>query len=169
VICNHRSWLDVAMLVYATDSIGISKKEISYIPFIGQAGWIVGAIYFDRKDRSSRAKVVEEALDMMSKGANIHLFPEGTRTRNGRLSAKVHLRLVEAAWARGIPVVPACTWKTEKSLPAEKLWAWPGSPGLEVGPPLLPAHFADAASFGKAAWEKVVELARLHESDQEWA
>lgn len=169
VICNHRSWLDVAMLVYATDSVGVSKKDIFYIPFLGQGAWIVGAIFFDRRDRNSRGKVVSEALDMMAKGANIHLFPEGTRTRDGRLLPKVHLRLIEAAWERGIPVVPACTWDTEKALPAGKLWAWPGgTPGLQIAPLLRPEQFPDAHSFARTAWERVVEMARVHGADQEW-
>lgn len=169
VVCNHRSWLDVVLLLLATDSVGISKKEIARIPFFGLGGRIAGAIYFDRKNRASRGRVVSEAVSMMSRSANIHVFPEGTRTRNGRLSERVHLRLIEEAWKNHIPVVPACVWDTERTLPSGKLVVYGGrKAGLEIGAPLNPRDFPDATSYGKALWEQVRQMASVHGADQEW-
>lgn len=170
VVCNHRSWLDVLLLVWATDSIGISKREIGWIPFLGLGGKIAGAIFFDRRDRNARAHVVTEALSMMSRNANIHVFPEGTRTRNGALAERVHLRLIIEAWNHNIPVVPACVWDTEKTLPSGRWLVFGGrKAGLEIATPPNPRDFPDGATYAHAVWDCVRALAKQHGADQEWA
>ncbi len=167
IVCNHRSWMDVALLICMTGSVGISKREIAWVPFFGLAGWLAGAIFFDRRDPASRARVVEEAVGMMGRTARLHVFPEGSRTRDGRLAARVHLRLVEACWRAKIPVLPAWVWDTERVLPATGLLAWPGQrPGLEVGAAVDAAAWPDAASFAAAVWEQVRAGAHRNGADQ---
>ena len=170
VVCNHRSWLDVLLLVWATDSIGISKREIGWIPFLGQGGRIAGAIFFDRRDRESRANVVTEATSMMSRNANIHVFPEGTRTRNGALAERVYLRLIAEAWNRKIPVVPACVWETENTLPSGRLLVFGGrKAGREIATSPNPLNFPDGQSYAVAVWDCVRAMAGRHGADQAWA
>jgi 1-acyl-sn-glycerol-3-phosphate acyltransferase len=170
VVCNHRSWLDVLLLVWATDSIGISKREIGWIPCLGLGGKIAGAIFFDRRDRDARANVVAEALSMMSRNANIHLFPEGTRTRSGALAEKVHLRLIAETWKHNIPVVPACVWETENTLPSGRWLVFGGrKAGLEIATPPNPRDFSDGQSYAQAVWDCVRAMALRHGAHQEWA
>lgn len=167
VICNHRSWEDVGLLILHTRSQGIAKKEVGYIPFFGLTGWVSGVIYFDRSRKDSRQAVVTEAISMMSQGANLHVFPEGTRTRSGKLAEKVYLRLVQACWDNGIDVVPACVWGTEKAVRAEGVHALPFQEfGLEIAPPLDRSTFQSADAFAEASWARVVEMARKHGADE---
>lgn len=167
VVANHRSWVDVALLILHTSSQGIAKREVSYIPFFGPAGHVSGAIFFDRRRKDERARVVDEALRLLRGGANLHVFPEGTRTRTGRLEAKVHLRLVQACFEAGIDVVPACVWGTERSIPAEGIFVWPFQRvGLEVEAPLERRQFADAGAYAEACWARVVAMARRHGADE---
>lgn len=167
VISNHRSWADVGLLIWVTASQGISKKEVAYVPFFGFTGWVSGVIFFDRTNKQSRQKVVTEAIDMMGKGANLHVFPEGTRTRDGRLNPKVSLKLVQACWENGIEVVPACVWDTEKGVRAGGVHALPFQQfGLELAAPLDRAAFATAESYAEACWGRVAEMARAHGADE---
>lgn len=167
VISNHRAWTDVALLIVHTASQGISKKEVAYVPFFGLNGYLSGAIFFDRKSVNARAKVISDSLAIMKGGGNLHLFPEGTRTRDGRIKEKVHLRLVEEAWKAGIDVVPACVWDTEQALPVGEFRAVPFQTcGLEIGEALPRAQFQDGASYARASWERVIEMARARGSDQ---
>jgi 1-acyl-sn-glycerol-3-phosphate acyltransferase len=167
VICNHRSWEDVGLLILHTHSQGIAKKEVAYIPFFGFTGWVSGVIFFDRKKKEARQRVVTEAMAMMRSGANLHVFPEGTRTRTGRLAEKVHLRLVSACWEHGIDVVPAAVWDTENAVRAEGVHALPFQRfGLEIAAPLDRAAFSDGEAFAAASWARVVQLARAHGADQ---
>lgn len=167
VISNHRSWEDVGMLIYYTASQGISKKEVAYVPFFGFTGWVSGVIFFDRTKKDSRQRVVTEAVSMMKQGANLHVFPEGTRTRTGHLAEKVYLRLVQACWENGIDVVPAAVWNTEKAVRAEGAHALPLQRfGLQIGPPLDRAAFSSGEAYAEASWARVVAMARAHGSDR---
>jgi 1-acyl-sn-glycerol-3-phosphate acyltransferase len=169
VISNHRSWADVALLILHTKSQGISKKEVAYVPFFGLNGYLSGAIFFDRKLRSARAKVVHDAIARMKAGGNLHVFPEGTRTRDGRIQQKVFLRLVEECYDAGIPVVPACTWDTERAVQVGGFRARAfQSIGLEIGDPRVGESHADKESFARAAWQRVVEMAAARGSDREF-
>jgi 1-acyl-sn-glycerol-3-phosphate acyltransferase len=166
VICNHRSWADVGILILHTWSLGISKKEVAYVPFFGFSGWLAGVIFFDRKKRMERARVVTEAVELMKSGANLHVFPEGTRTRDGRLREKVFLRLVQACWEAEIDVVPACVWGTERAVPAEGMNVRLAQPmGLELAAPLPRASFQSGDAFAEASWAKVREMAGAHGAD----
>lgn len=170
VVANHRSWIDVPILMVYTASNGISKKEVMYVPFFGPNGYLSGAIFFDRKKKMERARVVEEALHLMRGGANVHVFPEGTRTRDGRLGKKVYLRMVQACWEAGIDVVPACIWGTENVVPTTGFLAWPGQRGgIEIGAPLDRAAFADAESYADATWARLAEIAGRRGCDAPFA
>jgi 1-acyl-sn-glycerol-3-phosphate acyltransferase len=163
IASNHRSWLDPAMLLLHARAQGIAKKELLWVPFFGPNGYVSGGIFFDRKNPIDRAKVVPEAVMLMRSGGNLQLFPEGTRTRDGRLREKVHLRLLAAAWEAGIDVVPTCCWGTERGAPANTIAALPGQEmGVEFGPPLDRAAFADGDSYARATWEAVRDLCAKH-------
>lgn len=166
VVSNHRSWADVAMLILHTSSQGISKKEVAYLPFFGLNGYLSGAIFFDRESRGARGRVPEQALQLLRSGANLHVFPEGTRTRDGRLREKVHLRLIQLCWENGIDAVPACVWGTEACLPANHFEAHPGTAmGLELAAPLPRDAYADGEDFARATWAKVAEMAARRGAD----
>jgi 1-acyl-sn-glycerol-3-phosphate acyltransferase len=167
VISNHRSWIDVPILFLFTASNGISKKEVKYIPFFGLNGYLSGAIFFDRTNRMDRGRVVKDAMMLMKNGANVHVFPEGTRTRDGRLGSRIYLRLVQAAWENGVDVVPACVWGTEHVVPAEGIYAMPlQRVGVEIAAPLDRAAFPDGESYATACWERVTALARARHADE---
>lgn len=166
VISNHRAWLDTPLLVMHTHAAGVAKKELLYLPFFGQGALATGTLFFDRRDVASRAAVLTAATEMLRAGQRLHVFPEGTRTRTGKLATKVHLRMVEAAAAAGVPVLPACTWDTEKVLPTTRIAAFPfGSAGVAFAPPqhLQPGERPE--DFARRCWDEVVRLARAHGAD----
>lgn len=170
VVSNHRSWLDVALLILHTSSQGVSKREVAWVPFFGVNGWLSGAIFFDRRDKSGRARVVSDTLQLLAGGAKVHVFPEGTRTRDGRLSEKVHLRLVQAAAEAGHPIVPACMWGTEGGVPAATVYAMPGQRmGLEIGAPMRLGPGESPQDFSNRVWLEVCRMARAHGADQPFA
>lgn len=166
VVANHRSWADVPLLALTTASAGIAKREIGWLPGIGLGGRIVGAIFFDRKNPDDRARVINEALFLTQHGARLHLFPEGTRSRTGKLSEKVHFRLIEAAAAAGVPIVPACVWGTERTMPVRPLTVVPGQAmGIEISP-VLPRDNRSPEAYAQAVWARVAEMAAAHGADR---
>ncbi len=167
VVSNHRSWLDVALLILHTKSQGVSKREVAYIPFFGLNGWLSGAIFFNRRDKEGRARVIADTIALLGGGGNVHVFPEGTRTRDGRLSEKVHLRLIQLVAEAGHAVVPTCTWGTEGGMPAAAMYALPlQRMGLEIGRPMRKGATESSQEFAERVWAEVRRLAGLHGADQ---
>ncbi len=157
VLSNHRSWLDPLLLMHHLRSNGLSKKLIFWIPFVGLMGWLCGAVFFDRRDRHERARARQEVLRLVRAGHRIQVFPEGTRTREGRVGQRVYLNLAMDCWKEGIPVVCCAVWRTESVLPVGAFRAFPGQEvDLVVGPTLRPADYPDARSFADACWSAVV-------------
>src|SRR5262245_35983569 len=56
VVSNHRSWVDVVLLQLHTNSNGVAKLAVAWIPFFGLNGWLSGAIFFDRRSRIARGR-----------------------------------------------------------------------------------------------------------------
>lgn len=158
LICNHRSWLDPLLLLGWTRSNGLSKRSILYLPVIGLYAHLAGAVFFDREDRAARAWARGEVRRLVRAGHRIQVFPEGTRSRDGRLRSKVFLRLVRDAWNDGIPVVPCAVERTEQVLPPGRFAAWPGEVTLAIGAAMEPSEFDSEEAFAIEAWRRVKEL-----------
>jgi 1-acyl-sn-glycerol-3-phosphate acyltransferase len=88
ILSNHQSMLDICLL-YKVPAVfkWVSKKEVLRIPFVGWALWLHRDITITRGDRAGLKKMLKEAQDYLSRNISIILFPEGTRSRDGRLQA----------------------------------------------------------------------------------
>ncbi len=87
---NHLSLLDGPLLFWLIpQSISvILKKEIFRIPIIGQGMKVAGFIPVDRRRMKGGKKSIEEAVrQVKEKGLSFLIFPEGTRSRDGRLQS----------------------------------------------------------------------------------
>jgi 1-acyl-sn-glycerol-3-phosphate acyltransferase len=87
---NHLSFLDGPLLfLLIPQSIRvILKKEVFRIPVIGQGMRFVGFIPVDRKRAQGGKKSINRAASLMrERGYSYLIFPEGTRTRDGRIQS----------------------------------------------------------------------------------
>lgn len=85
---NHQSYWD-AFLMYGFTGIKfkwVMKKELGKIPFVGWACRMAGHIFIDRSSRSSSMKSISQAESKLKDGMSVVIFPEGTRTHDGRMS-----------------------------------------------------------------------------------
>lgn len=156
IVANHRSWLDPLLIMSEIQSNGLSKGSIGRIPFIGYFGRLTGAVFFDREDAEDRARARQQVRHLLRSGCNLVVFPEGTRTRDGRLRARVSLRLVEDAWADGLLVLPCAVRDTERVLPTAYPGAYPGEAcGVWWGRVHDPTTFGSAEAFAAAVWAEV--------------
>jgi 1-acyl-sn-glycerol-3-phosphate acyltransferase len=87
-MANHLSFLDGPLLFLVIPQVlhVILKKEIFRIPIIGWAMKFVGFVPVDRKGQQSGRRSIERAIELIrSKGYSYLIFPEGTRSRDGKL------------------------------------------------------------------------------------
>ncbi len=87
---NHLSFLDGPLLfLLIPQSIRvILKKSIFRLPVVGQGMRFVGFVPVDRKGVRGGKKSIDQAAHLMRElGYSYLIFPEGTRTRDGRTQA----------------------------------------------------------------------------------
>jgi 1-acyl-sn-glycerol-3-phosphate acyltransferase len=85
---NHQSWFDIVALFGAlpVSLRFVAKKEISRVPLFAQAIRAAGHVFLDRKNRAKAVTSMREAgVRMREQGLSMALFPEGTRSPDGRL------------------------------------------------------------------------------------
>lgn len=108
-VSNHTSAMDVFMGMWLSPmgTVGIAKKEVVYYPFLGQLYLLSGHL---RIDRSSPRKAVQSLRDLADyvreKKLSIFIWPEGTRSRDGRLKRPFKKGFGHLALQTGLPVVP---------------------------------------------------------------
>ena len=86
VMCNHQSQLDIPTLVAALNRrLGfVAKKELSRIPLLSFWMKEVGCVFIDRSDRTGAHRALEKAAAEIGLHPLV-VFPEGTRSKDGRL------------------------------------------------------------------------------------
>lgn len=109
MICpNHGSYLDIFTLsAYMPRRFKyISKIEILNIPLIGWAMQFARHIAIRRGDRRSQLATFKDAVDSLQAGNSVVAFPEGTRTKDGRLLpfSKGPFSMAAKAAVRIVPV-----------------------------------------------------------------
>src|ERR1700743_1339407 len=88
-MCNHVSNLDPPVLIPLIPgrSSVLLKKELMSIPILGRAMRMAEVIPVERGSRRDAAKAsVEAAAEALRSGLHIIVYPEGTRSKDGRLS-----------------------------------------------------------------------------------
>jgi len=84
VVGNHLSLVDTALICHLPwDMKWLSKSEIFSIPFVGWGMYLAGDVKLYRGNRSSSKTALGQMKTWIDKGANVMIFPEGTRSRSG--------------------------------------------------------------------------------------
>jgi 1-acyl-sn-glycerol-3-phosphate acyltransferase len=130
------------------------KKELFRIPLLGKAMRMASFVPVDRSNREAAIASIQRATEVMRSGVNITVFPEGTRSSDGRLlpfkKGPFHL-----AMESGIPVVPMTIFGTEKMMPKKTWKITKGTATLIFHPPMQPRDFNDREHLMEAVREKI--------------
>ncbi|MDN5582360.1 MAG: lysophospholipid acyltransferase family protein [Corynebacterium sp.] len=126
----------------------LAKKEYFTTP--GFAGAIqkwfftsVGQVPIDRQDKDSQDAALETALRVLDKGDPLGMYPEGTRSPDGRMY-RGKTGMARIALASGAKIYPVAMIDTQKANVAGSWLLRPHRVGVVVGDPIDPADFADA-------------------------
>jgi 1-acyl-sn-glycerol-3-phosphate acyltransferase len=142
-LANHLSTLDIWVLapVLPVTTRFVSKRTIFWIPVLGQAMAVAGFIPIDRKDRASAIRSLSRATETIRGGASVILFPEGTRSRDGRL-ARFKRGSFHLALEAGVPVVPVAISGTFEVVRPRSIVVHPGPVRVRFAPPIDVAAYA---------------------------
>lgn len=106
-VANHTSNVDPPVVVAAIPRrvALLAKKEIFAIPILAQALRLASFVPVDRENRAAAIAGLEEATQHLKAGVSFLVFPEGTRSPDGRLRSFKKGTFIMAINA-GVPVVP---------------------------------------------------------------
>ncbi|XP_044464796.1 1-acyl-sn-glycerol-3-phosphate acyltransferase BAT2, chloroplastic-like [Mangifera indica] len=117
-VSNHQSFLDIFTLLTLGRSFKfISKTGIFLFPIIGWAMCMMGVVPLKRMDSKSQLECFKRCMDLINKGASVFFFPEGTRSKDGKLGVFKKGAFSVAA-KTGAPVVPMTIMGTGRIMPA---------------------------------------------------
>jgi len=135
--CNHASQFDIPIVQEALpiQFRFVVKKELFKIPLFGFALHHAGYIPIDRSGGKAALRSVQEAAERLKKGTPIVIFPEGTRSPDGRLMPfKVGGILI--AIKAGCPIVPVAISGSHHVLPKGSIRVRPGRIRMTFGLPV---------------------------------
>lgn len=147
LVANHESWFDVFALVVhlPVEYRFVGKIELTRIPFFGRSWLACGHIAIDRSDREKAIESLREAGEALRRdGAVVVMFPEGTRSDDGRLLPFKKGAFV-LALQTGVPVVPVGVSGSRRIMPKGSWRIRPGTIRVRVGPPIPVEHRGEGA------------------------
>ena len=136
-MANHASMVDIwAMFVAIPASFRfIAKKQLAGIPLFGWAMTAGRFIFIDRQNAVSARRSMEEAARRIRAGQSVIIYPEGTRTRDGRLlpfkKGGFHLAI-----DAGADIVPVAIRGSRAVMPRGAALIRAGTVSVEVGAPI---------------------------------
>jgi 1-acyl-sn-glycerol-3-phosphate acyltransferase len=125
-MANHQSNCDPAALLAVLPSVLVMvKKEFFRVPILGRGMVARGFIPVDRRNREQALEAVEKGVQALRAGKSFLVFPEGTRSPDGRLQRFKKGVFVMAIKA-GAPIVPISVSGSNKIMPKGKFVIRPG-------------------------------------------
>jgi 1-acyl-sn-glycerol-3-phosphate acyltransferase len=136
-VSNHASMFDIPTVFVALHgNVNIVfKKELTYVPIWGWALRFGHFIMIDRSNPREAMASIERAAQSIRNGSSVILFPEGTRTMDGKLQPFKRGAFSLAAKA-GVPVVPLTINGTFAIMPKGSLKISPANISVVLGKPI---------------------------------
>ena len=144
IVANHQSQYDIFVLYgwLGIDFRWIMKKELRNAPFIGYASAKVGHIFIDRSSPVAAMKSIEDAKKQLKNGTSVVIFPEGTRSRKGKLR-KFKKGAFKIAHQLDLPILPVTLVGTNKIMGPGFLNVMPGKVKLIIHKPIDVKEYKD--------------------------
>ena len=168
IVANHQSLLDI-YAVYGHSGLELKwvmKQELRKVPVLGYACELMGHIIIDRSNTDAALATINSAREKIQGGMCVIFFPEGTRSRDGKIMPfkKGAFRF---AIELGIPILPVSIHGTRDVLPSDGLAWYPGHAHMEIHEPIPTAGLdaGDVPALTRQA-EEVISTALTERPNQ---
>lgn len=153
---NHVSNLDPPVFVPAIPGrcSVLIKKEVFRLPILGGLLRMAEMVPVDRSNREAAIESVRAAAEVLRRGLNMVIFPEGTRSPDGRLlpfkKGPFHMA-IEA----GVAVIPVTLLGTAECWPKGTWAIRSGKATVIFHPPIESSGFADREELMAAVRQSI--------------
>jgi 1-acyl-sn-glycerol-3-phosphate acyltransferase len=159
IASNHLSFIDsMAIPLMAPRRVGYLAKA-EYFTGTGIRGWLsrtlftaLGALPVERQTHRAAQEALDTAMTVLRAGGGFGIYPEGTRSRDGRL-ARGKTGVAWLALTADCPVVPVAVAGTDRIQPIGASWPRPHRFSVTFGEPLTFPEYRGKAGNGKARRE----------------
>lgn len=163
LVCNHQSFMDpvLAGISLHREASFMARDTLFRHPLFGRLLYRLNA--FPVRRGTADIGAIKESLRRLKQGHVLVVFPEGTRTPDGRIKDMLPGLGTIAKKAR-IPIVPTLIDGMQNAWPRARLLPRPGDVIVEYGPALWPEEYADLSV------DELMNLlrARLVEMQNRW-
>jgi 1-acyl-sn-glycerol-3-phosphate acyltransferase len=139
---NHLSFIDSIVIPLASPRRVAYLAKSEYFTGHGFSGWLtrtlftaLGAQPVERETHRAAQGALDTALGVLRSGIAFGLYPEGTRSKDGRL-ARGKTGVAWLALTADCPVVPVAVAGTERVQPVGARWPRPHRISITFGTPL---------------------------------
>jgi len=143
VVSNHLSNADIPLISNLPwEMKWVAKKELFDIPLLGRMMKWASDISVDREASNRRVEVFKQCSYFLDKKVSVMFFPEGTRSRDGRLK-RFTMGAFDLAVQKDIPILPLVIDGTQECLP-KKTWVFTKDVyvNLKILDPIIPNQSA---------------------------
>ena len=158
---NHQSMLDVPVLIGALPAplLFVVKEELRRVPLLGAYMRALGMIFIRRRARRGSLDELGQSARRLAEGKSLLIFPEGTRSPDGRIGPFKPGAFLPAIDA-GATIVPVAMDGPGRVLPRGGFRVRPGKITVAVGSPVPTADLGreDRKALARQVHRQTVEL-----------
>ena len=154
-VSNHQSNFDILLLLayLPVPKAFVAKVELEKLPFINQWMKRIHCLFMDRNDIKQSAQIIIEGIKQLKSGINMVIFPEGTRSKTGKLG-EFKGGSFKLATKSKCPIVPLTIDGTRNIMEANNYRIKPVTVNLYIHPPI------DVTTLSKEEIAKLPETVR---------
>jgi len=159
-VANHQGAYDIFLMYgYLGHPIKwVMKQSLRNIPLVGKACEASGFIFVDSSSPQAAARTIALAEKRLKDGASIAIFPEGSRSKTGKLG-KFKKGAYQMALDLHLPIVPVTINGTFEVMPTGSFLLIPHRIELIIHDP-IPATDVEISDIREVA-SKIKELTEL--------
>jgi 1-acyl-sn-glycerol-3-phosphate acyltransferase len=164
IASNHLSFADSVVLPVLAPRKVVFLAKSDYFSGTGVKGAIsrawfngLGMLPVDRDDPQAALQSLDVALEVLGRGEAFGIYPEGTRSRDGRLY-RGRTGVAHLALTAGVPVVPVGLRGTQELQPVGASWPRLAKVEVRFGKPIEVAERFAGVPLGRARRELTDEI-----------
>lgn len=171
MVCNHLSQADIPLISNLPwEMKWVAKKELFDTPVVGWMMKLAGDISVDRQAPDRREQTFQQAKYYLRNNCSVMFFPEGTRSRNGKLN-RFKAGAFDLAIREQVPILPMVIDGTQNTLP-KRSWKFGVAKHikLKILDPISTEGFdkSDIHELKKSVRQQILEqLVEWRHKDQE--
>jgi len=137
-VSNHQSNFDIPIIIgfVPRDKGFIAKMELLKVPVFRTWMTNLGCVFIDRKDARQSLSALSQAADQLKEGHSLVIFPEGTRSSDGKLG-RFKPGSLKLGIKANVPIVPVTINGSMNIMPKGTTFIKSASVEVIISPPLI--------------------------------